>query len=92
MRRVKAVFWWCYLHTEEPLGAREILASMPTDEDIDFLYRTYSAQPKREDGGTGVGRSCGVGGAPPQGSVPVLVGLVVLHTFCPITLKGALGC
>ena len=51
MRRVKAVFWWCYLHTEEPLGAREILASMPTDEDIDFLYRTYSVQPKREDGG-----------------------------------------
>ena len=24
---------------------------MPTDEDIDFLYRTYSASPKREDGG-----------------------------------------
>lgn len=51
MRRVKAVFWWCYLHTEEPLGAREILASMPTDEDIDFLYRAYSVQPKRDDGG-----------------------------------------
>ena len=24
---------------------------MPTDADIDFLYRTYSASPKREDGG-----------------------------------------
>ena len=51
MRRVKAVFWWCYLHTEEPLSAKELLASMPTDEDIDFLYRTYSVQPKRDDGG-----------------------------------------
>lgn len=51
MRRVKAVFWWCYLHTESPLGPREILASMPTDDDIDLLYRTYSAGPKREDGG-----------------------------------------
>lgn len=51
MRRVKAVFWWCYLHTEEPLPAKEALASMPTDDDIDLLYRTYSAQPKRDDGG-----------------------------------------
>lgn len=51
MRRVKAVFWWCYLHTEEPHPARGILASMPTDEDIEFLYRTYSVQPKRDDGG-----------------------------------------
>lgn len=51
MRRVKAVFWWCYLHTEHPKGPKEILASMPTDEDIDFLYRTYCVAPKREDGG-----------------------------------------
>ncbi len=51
MRRVKAVFWWCYLHTESPKPARDALASMPTDDDIDFLYRTYSVSPKREDGG-----------------------------------------
>lgn len=24
---------------------------MPTDDDIDFLYRTYSASTKRKDGG-----------------------------------------
>lgn len=35
MRRVKAVFWWCYLHTEHPKGPKEILASMPT-EDLGF--------------------------------------------------------
>ena len=51
MRRVKAVYWWCYLHTECPLPPSEILDSMPTDDDIDFLYRTYAAHPKREDGG-----------------------------------------
>lgn len=51
MRRVKAVFWWCYMHTESPRPAREILRSMPTDADIDLLYRTYSASPKRDDGG-----------------------------------------
>lgn len=50
-RRVKAVFWWCHLHTESPRPARDTLASMPTDDDIDFLHRTYSAAPKRGDGG-----------------------------------------
>lgn len=35
----------------DPRPARELLRSMPTDADIDFLYRTYSASPKREDGG-----------------------------------------
>lgn len=51
MRRVKAVFWWCYLHAEEPLGARDMLESMPTDDDIDLLYRTYAAGAGRDDGG-----------------------------------------
>ena len=51
MRRVKAVFWWCHMHSEAPLGAREILERMPTDDDIDLLYRTYSSDGKREDGG-----------------------------------------
>lgn len=54
MRRVKAVFWWCYMHTESPRPARGLLRSMPTDADIDFLYRTYSASPKRDDGGRSV--------------------------------------
>jgi hypothetical protein len=33
-RRIKAVYWWCYLHTENPLPAAEILRTMPTDQDI----------------------------------------------------------
>ena len=51
MRRVRAVFWWCCPHTEPPGPARDALSSMPTDDDIDLLYRTYSAGPKRDDGG-----------------------------------------
>ena len=33
-RRVKAVYWWCYMHTERPMPAAEILRVMPTDEGI----------------------------------------------------------
>ena len=33
-RRIKAVHWWCYMHTECPLPAAEILRVMPTDEGI----------------------------------------------------------
>ena len=51
MRRVKAVFWWCHMHSGDARTATEKLATMPTDGDIDFLCRTYSASPKREDGG-----------------------------------------
>ncbi len=38
-RRIKAVFWWCYMHTECPLGAADILRVMPTDDDIEGIYR-----------------------------------------------------
>ena len=41
VRRVKAVYWWCYMHTECPLPAAEILRSMPTDADIGLLYELY---------------------------------------------------
>lgn len=45
IRRTKAVYWWCYMHTECPAPAPEILRSMPTDEDIDLLYKTYASSP-----------------------------------------------
>ena len=50
MRRIKAVFWFCYMHTECPKSAREILESMPTDEDIDQLYEIYGTMSKDDDG------------------------------------------
>lgn len=33
-RRVKAICWWCCMHTERPLPAAEILKAMPTDKSI----------------------------------------------------------
>lgn len=45
-RRIKAVFWWCYMHSPEPLSANEILKSMPTDKSIAEIYRTMTNQEK----------------------------------------------
>lgn len=49
VRRIKAVYWWCYMHTEAPLPAAEIMRSMPTDADIDLLYDEYAAKPSETD-------------------------------------------
>jgi hypothetical protein len=38
-RKIKAVFWWCYMHTECPLAPAELLAVMPTDNDIAKKYQ-----------------------------------------------------
>lgn len=37
-RRIKAVFWWCYMHSPEPLSASELLKIMPTDKSIANIY------------------------------------------------------
>lgn len=51
LKRVKAVFWWCHEHSGDTRSASELLASMPTDDDIELLFSVYSSSPKREDGG-----------------------------------------
>lgn len=50
LHRIKAIFWWCYMHTENPLPAAEILRVMPTDDDVDGLFAAASRGTKREDG------------------------------------------
>ena len=42
IRRIKAVFWWCYMHTESPLPSGELLKTMPSDEAIESYYRNLS--------------------------------------------------
>lgn len=49
IRRIKAVFWWCYMHTEHPLSPSELLKVMPTDQDIDQYYRGLSEQQQLRD-------------------------------------------
>lgn len=41
LKRVKAVFWWCYLHVEHPRSMADTLREMPTDADIDMLRDRY---------------------------------------------------
>ena len=45
-RRVKAVYWWCYMHSPRPLSAAEILKCMPTDETISRAYQRLNAKNK----------------------------------------------
>ena len=47
-RRIKAVFWWCYMHSPKPLSAPEILKVMPTDKSIADIYRKMSLKNKTE--------------------------------------------
>lgn len=50
VKRVRAVLWWCHAHSGDARTARDKLAAMPTEADIDFLFSVYSASPSREDG------------------------------------------
>ena len=47
-RRIKAVFWWCYMHSPEPLLASEILKVMPTDQSIADIYQRMTYKEKLE--------------------------------------------
>lgn len=47
-RRIKAVFWWCYMHTEAPLPFSQILIEMPTDESIAELYAATGGLAERD--------------------------------------------
>jgi transposase len=38
-RRIKAVFWWGYMHSPRPLPVSEILKVMPTDKSIAAIYQ-----------------------------------------------------
>ena len=48
-RRIKAVFWWCYMHSEKPLSTPEILKVIPTDKSISNIYNTMNSRAKLED-------------------------------------------
>lgn len=44
IHRIKAVMWWCYMHTEDPLLPAEILRIMPTDDDVEGLFATAASE------------------------------------------------
>lgn len=47
-RRIKAVFWWCYMHSPNPLSNAEILKVMPTNKSISDIYHTIHEQSRLE--------------------------------------------
>ena len=46
MHRVKAVFWWCYMHSPSHIQTSEVLKVMPTDNNIAAIYQGMAAQEK----------------------------------------------
>ena len=47
-RRIKAVYWWCYMHSPEPLSLTEILKVMPTDKSIAAIYERMNERVRLE--------------------------------------------
>lgn len=45
-KRIKAVFWWCYMHSPNPLSLKEILEVMPTNKSISTIYNTMNERSK----------------------------------------------
>ena len=74
-RRIKAVYWWCYTHTERPMGAAEILRAMPTDEGIAEEMRATSYEGRASLGPQKWGGRTGVGKAPQINAVGTGLGL-----------------
>ena len=47
-RRIKAVYWWCYMHSPEPLSLSEMLKTMPTDKSIAAIYQRMNEKNRLE--------------------------------------------
>ena len=77
LRRAKAVFWRCCMHSECPLPPAEILQVMPTDGDIAELYRKAAYGPPETRGTPGMGRWPGVVRAAPFKILANRLGLVI---------------
>lgn len=54
-RRIKAVYWWCYMHCPEPLPLSEIIRVMPTDKSITAIYQKMNEKNKLEKSLSGWG-------------------------------------
>lgn len=50
MHRIKAVLWWCLVHSDNTLSPAEILRIMPTDDDVEGLFASASSN-REENGG-----------------------------------------
>ena len=85
-RRMKAVFWWCYIHCPHPQPAATILATMPTDAALENAW--YHASQTHQATGTIPGWGDAIVAStnsttPPPTTTPGTNPST--NTFCPIT-------
>ena len=48
IKRIKTIFWWCYLDSESVLSPAETLRVMPTDSEVDGLFAQATKEKQRE--------------------------------------------
>ena len=48
-RRIKALYWFCYLHSPNPAPLKDIPRIMPTDTDIEHAYQKLSNTTKHHE-------------------------------------------
>lgn len=83
LRRIKAVFWWCYMHTEAPLEPAEMLRSMPRNKDLQTLINAL--RPHRGEStyiSQYIWKRCGVLRATSQRFLSLYNRITYLRTFC----------
>ena len=51
IKRIKAIFWWCYYDSESTLSPAETLRVMPTDSEVDGLFAQATNEKQQEDSG-----------------------------------------
>ena len=81
-RRLKAIFWWRYMHSPDPLPAAEILRVMPTDKSIAAIYERLGERERLE--GTIPRWGDAIVWSELHHSEPCRMDWD-LHTFCPIS-------
>lgn len=55
MRRVKAIFWWCYMDSEFKVSEAEMLRTMKTDEEVEGLFALASKRGNKNESLNGHG-------------------------------------
>ena len=85
-KRIKAVFWWCYLHSPRPLSAKEILEVMPIDAVISYIYRSMNERAQLQGIIPTWGDAISWGDLHNYDKLSSMIGIKVPNTFCPITL------
>ncbi|MBR5951237.1 MAG: hypothetical protein IKZ87_07380 [Actinomycetaceae bacterium] len=48
-RRIKALYWFCYIHSPNPVPLKDIPNIMPTDADIEHAYQRLGGRQKTHE-------------------------------------------